>query len=146
MKLRHKIPGVIVIVAAVGVLSLALLMRHSSPCAPAPPLPAAATPMKGIVHRCYGSPEVIRYEDLARPTPADEGVLVKVHAASVNPLDWHYLEGTPYVLRIEAGFGRPDNPRLGIDFAGTVVAGGGKGTRFKPGGGGWGGKFGAVSE
>src|ERR1700752_1445941 len=146
MKLRHKIPGVIVIVAAVGVLSLALLMRHSSPCAPAPPLPAAATPMKGIVHRCYGSPEVIRYEDLARPTPADDEVLVKVHAASVNPLDWHYLEGTPYVVRIDGGFGKPDDPRLGVDFAGTVEAVGKKVTRFKPGDEVFGGRFGALAE
>ncbi len=64
--------------------------------------------MKGIVHRCYGSPDVVSYEDLAKPTPSDDEILVKVHAASVNPLDWHYLEGTPYLVRIDGGFGKPE--------------------------------------
>src|SRR5580658_10892793 len=89
--------------------------------------------MKGIVRRCYGSPEVVRYEDLAKPTPLDNEILVKVHAASVNPLDWHYLEGKPYMVRIDSGFGKPQNPRLGVDFAGTVEAVGSKVTRFKAG-------------
>jgi NADPH:quinone reductase-like Zn-dependent oxidoreductase len=102
--------------------------------------------MKGVVYRCYGSPEVLRYEDIPKPTPADNEVLVKVHAASVNPLDWHYMEGTPYMLRIDAGFGRPDNPRLGVDFAGTVEAVGSGVTRFKPGDEVFGGKFGAFAE
>jgi NADPH:quinone reductase-like Zn-dependent oxidoreductase len=102
--------------------------------------------MKGIVHRCYGSPDVIRYEDIPKPTPADNEVLVKVHAASVNPLDWHHLEGTPYLVRIDAGFGKPDNPRLGVDFAGTVEAVGRNVTRFKPGDEVYGGKFGALAQ
>jgi len=146
MKLRYKILGVIAIVLAVGVLSLALAMSHTSPCGAAAPLPLGATPMKGIVHRCYGSPDVIRYEDIPKPTPADHEVLVKVHAASVNPLDWHHLEGTPYLVRIDAGFGKPDNPRLGVDFAGTVEAVGRNVTRFKPGDEVYGGKFGALAQ
>ena len=100
MKLRYKILGVIVIVVAIGVVSLAIAMSYTSPCSPAPPLPAGASLMKGIVHHCYGSPAVVRYEDLPKPTPADDEVLVKVRAASVNPLDWHYLEGTPYLVRL----------------------------------------------
>ena len=146
MKLRYKILSGIGVIVALGVLSLALAMRHNSPCSPAPPLPAGATPMKAVVHRCYGSPDVIRYEDLPRPAPADNEILVKVHAASVNPLDWHYLEGTPYMVRLEAGFGRPDNPRLGVDFAGTVAAVGKSVSRFKPGDAVFGGKFGALAE
>jgi NADPH:quinone reductase-like Zn-dependent oxidoreductase len=146
MKLRYKILGVLVILLAVGVLSLALAMSHTSPCGPAPSPPAGATLMKGIVHRCYGSPDVLRLEDMAKPTPADNEVLVKVHAASVNPLDWHYLEGTPYLVRTDAGFGKPQNPRLGVDFAGTVEAVGKNVTRFKPGDEVFGGKFGAFAE
>jgi hypothetical protein len=115
MKLRYKILAGIVIVVAVGIVSLALAMSHTSPCGAAPPLPAGATLMKGIVHRCYGSPDVIRYEDLPRPAPGDDEVLVRVRAASINPLDWHYLEDTPYMVRMEAGFGKPENPRLGVD-------------------------------
>jgi NADPH:quinone reductase-like Zn-dependent oxidoreductase len=146
MKLRYKILSTIGVVIALGALSLALLMSHSSPCGPSPPLPAGATPMKAIVHPCYGSPEVIRYEDVAKPTPADDEILVRVHAASVNPLDWHYLEGTPYMVRMDAGFGKPENPRLGVDFAGTVEAVGKRVTRFKPGDAVFGGKFGALAE
>jgi NADPH:quinone reductase-like Zn-dependent oxidoreductase len=146
MKLRYKILGVLVILVAVGVLSLALAMSHTSACGPAPPRPAGATLMKGIVYRCYGSPDVLRYEDIPKPTAADDEVLVKVHAASVNPLDWHYMEGTPYMVRMDAGFGKPQNPRLGVDFAGTVEAVGRNVTRFKPGDEVFGGKFGAFAE
>jgi NADPH:quinone reductase-like Zn-dependent oxidoreductase len=102
--------------------------------------------MKAIVHRCYGSPDVVRYEDIAKPTPADDELLVRVHAASVNPLDWHYLEGTPYMVRLDAGFGKPENPRLGVDFSGTVEAVGKNVTRFKPGDEVFGGKFGALAD
>ena len=146
MKLRYKILGVLVILLAVGVLSLALAMSHTSPCGPAPPPPAGATLMKGIVYRCYGSPDVLRYEDIAKPTAVDNEVLVKVHAASVNPLDWHDMEGTPYIVRLDDGFGKPENPRLGIDFAGTVEAVGKNVKRFKPGDEVFGGRSGAFAE
>jgi NADPH:quinone reductase-like Zn-dependent oxidoreductase len=146
MKLRYKILVGIALVAAVGVVSLALAISHTSPCGPAPPVAAGMPLMKGVVHRCYGSPDVIRYEDLPKPAPADDEVLVRVHAASVNPLDWHYLRGTPYLVRIEAGFGKPQNPRLGVDFAGTVEAVGKSVTRFKPGDEVFGGKFGALAD
>ena len=146
MRLRYKILSVIGVILVLGGLALALAMSHNSPCSPAPPLPAGATPMKAIVHRCYGSPDVIRIEDLPRPAPADNEILVKVQAASVNPLDWHYLEGTPYMLRIEAGFGKPDDPRLGVDFSGTVEAVGKNISRFKPGDEVFGGKFGALAQ
>jgi len=146
MKLRYKILGVLVILVALGMLSLALAMSHTSACGPASSPPAGATLMKGIVYRCYGSPDVLRYEDIRKPTAADDEVLVRVHAASVNPLDWHYLEGTPYMVRIDAGFGKPQNPRLGVDFAGTVEAVGRSVTRFKPGDEVFGGKFGAFAE
>ena len=146
MKLRYKILGVLVIVLAVGVLSLAIAMSHTSPCGAVPPLSPGATPMKAIFHGCYGPPDRLRYVDLPKPVPADNEVLVRVRAASVNPLDWHYLEGTPYLVRLDQGFGRPDNPRLGVDFAGTVEAVGRSVTRFKPGDAVFGGRFGALAE
>jgi NADPH:quinone reductase-like Zn-dependent oxidoreductase len=146
MKRRYKILGAIAVVPALGVVALALTMSHTAPCGPAPPLPAGATPMKAIVHRCYGSPDVIRLEDIPKPTPKDDEALVRVHAASVNPLDWHYLEGTPYMVRMDAGFGKPEDPRLGVDFSGTVEAVGKNVTRFKPGDEVFGGKFGALAE
>src|SRR5579863_689008 len=111
-----------------------------------PPLAPGAIPMKGIVHHCYGSPDVVSYEDVPKPTPADDEVLVHVRAASVNPLDWHYLEGTPYLVRIDAGYGKPKDPSLGVDFAGTVEAVGKSVKRFKPGDEVFGGKFGAFAD
>ena len=146
MKLRYRILSVIVVLVALGVLLLALAMSHTSACGPSPPLAAGATPMKAIVHRCYGSPAVIRFEDIAKPTAAEDEVLVRVHAASVNPLDWHRLEGTPYMVRLDAGLGKPDNPRLGVDFSGTVEAVGAKVTRFKPGDEVFGGRLGALAD
>src|SRR5882762_4326360 len=146
MKLRYKVLNVILILVAVALVSLALALSHDSACGPAPLLPNKAQLMKAIVYRCYGSPDVLRFEDFEKPTAADDQVLVKVHAASVNPLDWHYMRGTPYVVRMDSGFGKPENPRLGVDFAGTVEAVGKNIKRFKPGDEVFGGKFGAFAE
>src|SRR6202140_4337268 len=146
MRLRYKILGVTLVLVAAALVSLALALSHHSACGPAPLLPNKAQLMKAIVYRCYGSPDVLRFEDIEKPTAVDNQVLVKVHAASVNPLDWHYMEGTPYMVRMDAGFGKPQNPRLGVDFAGTVEAVGRNVTRFKPGDEVFGGKFGAFAE
>jgi NADPH:quinone reductase-like Zn-dependent oxidoreductase len=146
MKRRYKILSVVGLLLAVGILSLGLIVSHTSACGATPQLLAGATLMQGVVRRCYGPPDVIRVENVVRPVPADDEVLVRVHAASVNPLDWHYLEGTPYIVRMDAGVGRPQNPRLGVDFAGTVEAVGRSVTRFKPGDEVFGGKFGAFAQ
>ena len=146
MKLRYKITGVILLIVAVALASLALALSHDSPCGPAPARPGNAKLMKAIVHRCYGPPTVLKFEDIEKPTPAGNEVLVKVHAASVNPLDWHYMRGTPYIVRADAGFGAPTNPRLGVDFAGTVEAVGSDVKRFKPGDEVFGGRYGAFAE
>ncbi len=147
MKLARRITSIVLLLVAAGLVSLALIASHDSPCAAAPAVPAGAAHMKAIVHRCYGNPDVLRLEEMAKPVPADAEMLVRVHAASVNPLDWHYLEGVPYLVRLlDSGVGSPDNPRLGVDFAGTVEAVGKKVTRFKPGDEVFGGKFGAFAE
>lgn len=146
MKLRYKILGAGLIVVAVALLALVLALSHDSPCAPGPPLAENANLMKGIVHRCYGSADVLKLEDIEKPRPADNELLVKVHAASINPLDWHYLRGTPYIVRMDSGIGKPDNPRMGVDFAGTVEAVGRNVTRLKPGDEVFGGRFGALAE
>ena len=146
MTLRYKVLGVILVLVAVALVSLAFAMSHDSACGPAPLLPSNAKLMKAIVHRCYGSADVLKFEDIEKPIAADDQVLVKVHAASVNPLDWHYMRGTPYIVRMDSGFGKPENPRLGVDFAGTVEAVGKNVKRFKPGDEVFGGKFGAFAE
>ena len=146
MRLRYKIAGVVAIILAIGVLTVMCVMSHSDPCGPSSPAARSAMTMKAIVYRCYGSADVVRYEDSAKPTSADDQVLVRVHAASVNPFDYHTMEGTPYLVRMNTGFGRPADPRLGVDFAGTVEAVGKKVTRFKPGDEVFGGGDGTFAE
>ena len=105
-----------------------------------------ANPMKAITHCDYGTAEVLQLEDVEKPTPADDEVLVRVRAAGANPLDWHNMRGTPYVMRLGTGLRRPEDTRLGVDFAGTVEAVGRNVRRFAPGDEVFGGRNGAFAE
>ena len=146
MKLRYKIANGILIILALAIFSLGLVLSHSADCEPAPEISGEAQTMKAIVYRCYGSPDVLTLEDVEKLTPGDDEVLVKVHAAAVNPLDWHYMRGSPYFIRLGSGVGAPKDIRLGVDFAGTVEAVGKDVERFKPGDEVFGGANGAFSE
>lgn len=101
---------------------------------PAPiPFLGSGEPMKAIVYHEYGSPDVLRFEQTEKPLPNDNQVLIKVRAASVNPLDWHYMRGEPYLVRMEAGLRKPQDTRMGADVAGRIEAVGKNVTQFKPG-------------
>ena len=76
--------------------------------------------MKAIVYHRYGSPDVLEYKEIETPTPGDNDVLIDVRAASVNPIDWHFMRGTPYFVRLQAGLRRPKATRLGVDVAGRL--------------------------
>jgi len=89
--------------------------------------------MKAAVYTRYGPPDVVQIADVDKPVPADNEVLIKVRAASVNPLDWHFMRGSPYILRLGAGLRKPKVTRLGVDVAGQVEAVGRNVTQFKPG-------------
>ncbi len=89
--------------------------------------------MKAIVHDTYGDPDVLDFREIDRPVPSVDEVLVRVHAASVNPLDVHFLTGTPYLVRIVAGIRRPKRRTRGADVAGVVEAVGANVTGFAPG-------------
>ncbi len=95
--------------------------------------PAHASTMKAIVYRRYGSPDVLATEDVPRPVMKDGDVLVRVHAASVNPLDWHLLRGLPYIVRPTAGWRKPKRNIPGVDVAGVIEAVGRNVTLFQPG-------------
>jgi NADPH:quinone reductase-like Zn-dependent oxidoreductase len=111
------------------------------------PGPTGASRMKAYVYRDFGSPDVLRLEEIEKPVPTANQLLIRVRAVSVNPLDWHYMEGTPYLGRlVEFGFLRPKNTRLGVDYAGTVEAVGKEVTQFKPGDEVYGNRFGAFAE
>jgi NADPH:quinone reductase-like Zn-dependent oxidoreductase len=107
---------------------------------------APTNPMKAIVRCDYGLAN-LKLEDVEKPVPDNDQILVKIHAVSVNPYDWHFVEGTPYVMRaMGAGLRKPKEIRLGVDFAGTVEAVGKNVTQFKPGDEVFGGRDGAFAE
>ena len=89
--------------------------------------------MKAAFYTGYGPPEVVQIAEVEKPVPKDDEVLIKVRAASVNPLDWHFMRGTPYLVRLMSGLRKPKDRRLGVDVAGQVEAVGGNVTQFKPG-------------
>jgi NADPH:quinone reductase-like Zn-dependent oxidoreductase len=102
--------------------------------------------MKAMVYCEYGLANV-RYVDIQKPVPTDDQMLVKVRAVSINPYDWHFIEGTPYIMRgLGVGLRKPKDTRLGVDYAGTIEAVGKNVTKFKPGDEVFGGKTGAFAE
>ena len=106
--------------------------------------PAPSNPMKAITHCEYGGPEVLKVEEIEKPVPNDNQVLVKVRAASLNPLDLT-IRG-PLLLRPLFGLRKPKDTRLGVDYSGTVEAVGKNVSNFKPGDEVFGGKNGAIAE
>jgi len=90
--------------------------------------------MKAIVCPKYGSPDVLQLQEVAKPAPQDEEVLIKIHAASINSRDWRRMRAIPFFIRLMAGgLLKPKNPILGADVAGRVEAIGSNVKQFKPG-------------
>src|ERR1035437_10112854 len=102
--------------------------------------------MNAIVYEQYGSPAVLQLKDVVAAAPADNEVLIKVCAASVNPLDCHFIRGEPRFIRLMLGLRKPKVIRLGVDVAGVVETVGRNVTQFKPGGAVFGGCRGAFAE
>jgi NADPH:quinone reductase-like Zn-dependent oxidoreductase len=146
MKLRYKIGGGLLALIAVAVVSLAFVLSYEAPCEPAPRVADGGDTMQAVTYRCYGSPEVLGFGAVEKPVPGPDQVLVRVQAASVNPLDWHFMRGSPYFMRLMSGIGRPADTRLGRDFAGSIEAVGESVSRFKPGDEVFGGAGGAFAE
>ena len=89
--------------------------------------------MKAIIYTEYGSPDVLQFIEVERPTPMDDEILVKVHAASANAADWHLMRAEPFLARFANGLLKPKNIRLGADLAGRVEAVGKNVTKFQVG-------------
>lgn len=90
--------------------------------------------MKAIVYERYGSPDVIQLKDIEKPTLKDDEVLIKIHAASVNAYDWHFLTADIFLIRfMGGGLLKPKNTRLGADMAGRIEAVGNNVKLFQPG-------------
>ena len=102
--------------------------------------------MRAAVRERYGTPDAVEIRELPKPVPADDEVLVRVRASSVNPVEWYAAAGLPYVGRVQMGLRKPKSTRLGVDFAGTVEAVGKDVTAFRPGDDVFGGRDGAYAE
>ena len=102
--------------------------------------------MKAIVYREYGSADVLKCEEIEKPVPRDDEILIKVRVASVNPLDWRLMKPDPAALRLFLGWSKPRSGRPGVDMAGEVEAVGNKVTQFKPGDAVFGSCSGAFAE
>ncbi|MBI3160504.1 MAG: NAD(P)-dependent alcohol dehydrogenase [Chloroflexi bacterium] len=102
--------------------------------------------MKALVRSRFGPPEVLELVDVEKPDPADNEVLVKVRASSLNAGDWYAMAGKPFIGRGAMGLLKPKSKRLGVDFAGTVEAVGKDITDFRPGDEVFGGRNGALAE
>jgi len=89
--------------------------------------------MKAITHYKYGPPDVLELNEVQKPIPEDDEVLVRVHAASVNAWDWHNLRAKPYFARLSMGLLKPKKHILGADVAGQVEAVGRNAKQFRPG-------------
>src|SRR5687767_14461455 len=87
--------------------------------------------MKAATYTSYGPPDVVRITDVEKPVPKDDEVLIKVRAASVNPLDWRLMRGEPRLLRLFFGLRKPRTGRPGVDVAGEIEAVGAKVRKFK---------------
>ena len=88
--------------------------------------------VKAIVYREYGSPDILKLEEVEKPFPGDDEVLIKIHAASVNTRDWHLLRADPFLVRLMTGLLKPKDPILGSDVAGRVEVVGGDVKQFQP--------------
>ncbi|MEM7432759.1 MAG: NAD(P)-dependent alcohol dehydrogenase [Pseudomonadota bacterium] len=146
MKRRYKILNGVFAFLGVIVLALAITISYTSDCEPAPTVADGTETMKAVVSRCYGGPDALEYLDVQKPQPGPNDVLVKIEAAAVNPLDYHYMRGSPYLMRLSAGIGRPNDSSMGVDFAGVVVETGEQVTRFDVGDAVFGARSGAFAE
>jgi NADPH:quinone reductase-like Zn-dependent oxidoreductase len=102
--------------------------------------------MKAIVRDRYGSPDVLQLRDIEIPELTHDGMLVRVRATSVNPVDWHLMRGEPYLVRLSDGLRKPKDKFLGVDVAGVVEAVGKDVTEFEPGDEVFGSRSGAFAE
>ncbi len=146
MKKRYKIGGALLVVFFLCLGAGAFAISRNAPCPQNPSQSADPDTMTTVVAACYGGPEVLEIVQREKPAVTENAVRVRVIAAAVNPLDWHYLRGSPYVMRLVSGLGSPSSTSVGVDFAGVVDAVGAKVTTFRPGDRVFGGADGSFSE
>jgi len=135
----------LVVMTVLAVAFAVAWVRSDNDCA-AQRASKPATPMRALVYCDYGTPDVLTIAHIQKPVPLETQVLVRVRAASVNPVDWHMMRGTPYVMRLGSGLRKPAVTRTGVDFAGVIEAVGRQVSRFKVGDEVFGGRTGSLAE
>jgi NADPH:quinone reductase-like Zn-dependent oxidoreductase len=146
MKLKRVIGWTAVAIPALLLAWLVVAYWMSDNVCPMGGAARTGAAMNAIVYCDYGLADVLQFETIDKPTPGDDEILVKIHTAAVNPLDWHNMRGTPYLMRLGSGLRKPKDTRLGVDFSGTVESVGRNVARFKPGDEVFGGRTGAFAE
>ncbi len=146
MRALKAVFKVLALLLVAGAIALTIAISFNRDC-PAPGVaPSGKETFTAVTYGCYGPPEVLELTQVEMPVPTAQQIVVKVHSAGVNPLDWHYMRGSPYIMRLASGIGSPSDTRLGVDFSGTVEAVGAAVTRFKPGDEVFGGANGAFAQ
>ena len=102
--------------------------------------------MKSVIYKKYGSAEVLEISEVEIPKITENQILVKVQAVSINPADWHFMRGMPYLVRLQSGVLKPKIGKFGLDMAGVVEAVGVSVSEFKVGDVVFGESIGALSE
>lgn len=146
MKLRYKILNGVGILLVLGIAGLMVTVSYTKDCPDVVAYSGNQPSMRAMTQRCYGGPRVLRLETVEKPVPGDGQILIKVHASSVNPADWHSVTGQPRFLRLMKGLGAPADHRAGTDVAGVVEAIGPNVVRFKVGDAVFGGVGAAYAE
>lgn len=141
-----KILSIIGLLLLVAVFALMLVLGQTEQCEPRNQDLSFESSMKAISYRCYGGPEVLEYGDVEMPSMQAKQVKVAVKAAAVNPLDWHFMRGSPYIMRLMSGIGAPKEQSFGRDYSGVVEEVGSQVTKFKVGDAVFGGADGAFAE
>jgi NADPH:quinone reductase-like Zn-dependent oxidoreductase len=149
MTLRTVLRRIVIVVSVAGALAVAALAvaywRSDNNC-DAVLAAVPADPMRAVLFCDYGAPDVLTIHAVDKPTPGEGQVLVLVRAAAINPVELHAMRGEPYPMRLDGGLRRPTTLRLGVDFAGTVVAVGPNVIGLTPGAAVFGGRSGALAE
>lgn len=145
IRIRYLAAGLAALLL-VALAALALTLSYTRECEPLAAPDAVDNGFTALTYSCYGSADVLAFVPVEKRAPRGDEILVRIVAAGVNPLDWHYLRGEPYFMRLGAGIGAPVDQRIGVDFAGVVEAVGADVTRFQPGDRVFGGGKGAFAE
>ena len=145
MRLLKKLLTGVAALLAIAVIGLAIAIRYEASCE-AIDGGDPADSMWAVHYSCYGGPEALQLGQHPKPVPQGNELLIRVESAAVNPLDWHFMRGSPYFMRLTSGIGKPSETRLGRDFSGVVEAVGPDVTRFGVGDAVFGGAGGAFAE